>query len=384
MINRKSLLAGAAFLLGIALASLVGVREAPAQTDHVCTNSSPAFTAGGSVFGRIAAQWNQYFMAKLDATGGEGCNNTFYSPTFIDATGLGITQLIGDVTAGPGDGIVTATLATVNASPGVYTHATVTVNAKGLATTVTSGTDETGITQLTGDGTAGPGSGSQAFTLAASGVSAGSYTNADITVDAKGRVTAAASGSSAGINQLTGDVTAGPGSGSQAATIVNDAVTNAKLANMANGTIKCRTTAGTGDPEDCTGAQVAAFLPSLPSAIGWDPALDPSGNVILTVDQVATVTGIIGTVVVPVGATATLSIYKTGSGTACASGVLIHTGSFNANGTANTNQTLTLHGTASNLTLASGDRLCLAASNSANWIAGVGMGGVTVKMRYGS
>jgi hypothetical protein len=42
--------------------------------------------------------------------------------------------------------------------------------------------------------------------------------------------------------------------------IANDAVTNAKLANMANATIKCRTTAGTGDPEDCTATQVAALF----------------------------------------------------------------------------------------------------------------------------
>lgn len=37
----------------------------------------------------------------------------------------------------------------------------------------------------------------------------------------------------AGINQLTGDVTAGPGSGSQAATITTGAVTNAKVSNSA-------------------------------------------------------------------------------------------------------------------------------------------------------
>jgi hypothetical protein len=58
---------------------------------------------------------------------------------------------------------------------------------------------------------------------------------------------------------LTGDVT-GSGTGSFAATIANDAVTNAKAANMATQTIKGRTTAGTGDPEDLTAAQAAAVV----------------------------------------------------------------------------------------------------------------------------
>jgi hypothetical protein len=53
--------------------------------------------------------------------------------------------------------------------------------------------DENAITQLTGDVTA-VGPGSAAATLAASGVTAGSYAAANITVDAKGRVTAAANG----------------------------------------------------------------------------------------------------------------------------------------------------------------------------------------------
>lgn len=39
--------------------------------------------------------------------------------------------------------------------------------------------------------------------------------------------------SGSGITELTGDVTAGPGTGSQAATIANNAVTTAKIANNA-------------------------------------------------------------------------------------------------------------------------------------------------------
>lgn len=58
---------------------------------------------------------------------------------------------------------------------------------------------------------------------------------------------------------LTGDVTAS--AGDNATTIANDAVTNAKLANMAEATIKGRAAgAGTGDPTDLTAAQVRAII----------------------------------------------------------------------------------------------------------------------------
>lgn len=71
---------------------------------------------------------------------------------------------------------------------------------------------------------------------------------------------ATAGGAATAITALTGDVTA-TGPGSAAATIANDAVTNAKAANMAQSTIKGRAVgAGTGDPTDLTATQATAIL----------------------------------------------------------------------------------------------------------------------------
>lgn len=59
-----------------------------------------------------------------------------------DSGSGGITQLTGDVTAGPGSGSQAATLATVNSNVGSFTKASVTVNAKGLVTAASSGSAE--------------------------------------------------------------------------------------------------------------------------------------------------------------------------------------------------------------------------------------------------
>ncbi len=52
-----------------------------------------------------------------------------------------------------------------------------------------------------------------------------------------------------------------------AAQVADGILTNAKLANMANSTMKCRTTAGTGVPEDCTAAQSAAIIGGVGGAL---------------------------------------------------------------------------------------------------------------------
>jgi len=108
-------------------------------------------------------------------------------------------NLSGDISTS--DTLITV-LATTGVAAGTYGSSTesavVSVNAKGLVTTITTATISTsgggsGITELTGDGTAGPGSGSQALTLATTGAAAGTYgsstESAIVSVNAKGLVT---------------------------------------------------------------------------------------------------------------------------------------------------------------------------------------------------
>ena len=66
-------------LLGVALLT---APHAFAQCPTVA-NATPQFTAGGSVFGRIASAWNTYFGSKVDANNGTLCNTTIENPYIV-------------------------------------------------------------------------------------------------------------------------------------------------------------------------------------------------------------------------------------------------------------------------------------------------------------
>jgi hypothetical protein len=76
----------------------------------------------------------------------------------------GITQLTGDVTAGPGSGSKATTLATVNTNVGTFNMSNTTVNGKGLVTAITAGT----FPATTGAPVTTPAAGTPAFDSAAS------------------------------------------------------------------------------------------------------------------------------------------------------------------------------------------------------------------------
>ncbi len=98
---------------------------------------------------------------------------------------------------------------------------------------------------------------------------------------ANGNVTIAATSGGSGINQLTGDVTAGPGVGSQAATIPNDTVTYGKIQNVsaASRLLGRGSAGGSGDVEELTISTGLTLTGTTLTATGTGDVVGPSSAV---------------------------------------------------------------------------------------------------------
>ena len=272
------------------------------------------------------------------------------------------TSLWKNTTPGGGSGTVTnVSVVTANGLAGSVANPT-TTPAITLSTTVT------GILKGNGTAISAATSGTD-YAPATSGTSllygngAGGFSNATVGTSlsfSAGSLTRAA---------LTGDVTAA--ANNNATTIANNAVTNAKLADMATATIKGRVTAGTGDPEDLTGTQATTLLDTFTSTLkGLAPASGGGTTNFLRADGTwAAPTGGSGDVTGPASSTdngiarfdgTTGKIIQDGSGV-----TLSDTGTFARAGTISVSAT----GAGSDINLDAADDIFI---NAADTITGTG------------
>lgn len=145
------------------------------------TGNAATVTTNANLTGDVTSVGNATTLATVNGNVG-----TFAVQT-VNAKGLvtAATTLTGDITS---SGAAT-TLATVNANVGTF--AVQTVNAKGLVTAATT---------LTGDIT----SSGATTTLATVNSNVGSFTNANITVNGKGLITAASNGTAGTVTSVSG------------------------------------------------------------------------------------------------------------------------------------------------------------------------------------
>jgi hypothetical protein len=129
---------------------------------------------------------------------------------------------------------------------------------------------------------------------------------------------------------------------------------------------------GTNSTQIATTAFVKAQ--QMPISIGWIAGQNPNNAVASVINQAMTVNAIVGAVEVANGSTATVTVNHAPSGVACSAGTALHSGSFNANGTAAADQSLTVTTTS----LAVGDRICLQTTGGTNWNSGSAVGTITI------